>query len=190
MRIERILWSSLILVLLLAALGCNKKEEAAPEPAVRVENAQAGVAIADLSTDFTVADNSGPSVELVPTGEGATGKVSILAGEPETGGINLVAAIKQHKAEVLERPGGEYKGQTELVGPLGTTYASRGRYTGEDGGTVEEIIVYMVHPLGDRTLQAIYRYPAGEDTKERMDALIFGVVGELVPLDPPPAEGG
>ena len=38
-----------------------------------------------------MADN-GSTIELVPSGEGATGTVSIYGGEPETGGINLVAA--------------------------------------------------------------------------------------------------
>ena len=58
------------------------------------------------------------------------------------------------------------------------------------GGTVEERVVYMVHPSGDRTLQVIYRYPAGapEDTQARLDALMNGVVGELEAL-PPAAEG-
>lgn len=168
--------------------GCQK-DEAPPPPPVRVENAQLGVAIAALSADFVVASTDGATIELLPAGEGATGSVSLVAGEPEVGGINLVAAVQQHKAEILERPDGDYKGQAEYVSPLGTTFASRGRYTA-DGGTVEERVVYMVHPTGDRTLQVIYRYPAAEDTQARLDALMNGVVGELEALPAAAAAAG
>lgn len=171
-----------ILIALAAAGGCRKEEPAAPP--VRVENPRAGIAIAALSPSFVVTANDGATIELVPAGEGATGKVTVAAGEPEVGGINLVAAVKQHEAEILERPEGEYKGQAEYVSPLGTTYASRGRY-GEGGVTVEERVVFMVHPWGDRVLQVIYRYPAGDDTQARLDALMEGVVGELEGLPPP-----
>ncbi len=173
-----------------AGLGACKKEAPPPPsaPAVRVENPQAGVAIAAL-TDFTVADNSGATIELVPTGEGLTGTVSVVAGEAERGGINLVAAINQHEEDIEARPDGDYKGQAEYMGPLGTTFASRGRYT-EEGGTVEERVVFMVHPWNDRTLQVIYRYPAGEDTQARLDALMNGVVGELEALPDPGTEAG
>ena len=162
--------------------ACKK----APPPAstVRVENPRAGVAIAAL-TEFTVADKDGSTIELVPAVEGLTGTVSVVAGEAEIGGINLVAAVNRHKEEILERPDGDYKGQAEYVSPLGTTFASRGRYS-EGGGTVEERVVFMVHPWGDRTLRVIYRYPAGEDTQARLDALMNGVVGELEGL---PAAG-
>ncbi len=175
------------IVTMAAGLAACKKEEPPPPPAVRVENPQLGMAIAAL-TDFEVAANDGATIELTPAGEGAAGTVQVVAGEAEVGGINLVAAVKEHKEDVVARPDGDYKGQAEYVSPLGTTYASRGRYS-EAGGTVEERVVFMVHPWGDRTLQVIYRYPAGEDTQARLDALMNGVVGELEAL-PPPAEGG
>ena len=181
---NRILLAAVI-AMTAAGLAACKKEE--PLPAVRVENPRLGVAIGSLSPDFVVAETGGMSIELVPAGEGATGQVSIVAGEVEVGGINLVEAVKQHQADVLERPDGDYKGQAEYVSPLGTTYASRGRYSG-DAGIVEERVVLMVHPLGDRTLQVIYRYPAGDDTQARLDALMSGVVGELEGLPFPTAE--
>ncbi len=168
--------------------ACKKEPPPPPPPApVRVENPQAGVAIAAL-TEFTVAANDGATIELVPTGEGATGTVTVVAGKAEIGGINLVAAVQQHKQDILARPDGDYKGQAEYVSPLGTTFASRGRYT-EAGGTVEERVVYMVHPWGDRTLEVIYRYPAADDTQARLDALMNGVVGELEGMTAP-GKGG
>ena len=168
--------------------ACTKEEPPAPAPPRRVENPRVGVAIAAL-TEFSVVANDGDAIELAPVGAGATGTASVVAGEAEIGGINLVAAIQEHKEEILARPDGDYKGQAEYVSPLGTTFASRGRYS-EDGGTVEERVVFMVHPWGDRTLQVIYRYPAGDDTQARLDALMNGVVGELEGLPAPGAEGG
>ena len=174
----------LLAIALTAGLAACKKAEP-PPPTVRVENPQLGMAIAAL-TDFEVTANDGPAIELVPADEGLTGSVEVVAGEAESGGINLVAAVNQHKEDILTRPDGDYKGQAEYVSPLGTTFASRGRYS-EDGGTVEERVIFMVHPWGDRTLQVIYRYPAGEDTQARLDALMNGVVGELEALPPPDA---
>ncbi len=185
---NRIILAAAITITAAGLAACKKEEPPPPPPAVRVENPQLGMAIAALA-DFTVAANDGAAIELVPAGEGATGTVSVVAGEAEIGGINLVAAVKQHKEEILARPDGDYKGQAEYVTPMGTTYASRGRYS-EGGGTVEERLVFMVHPWGDRTLEVIYRYPAGddEDTKARLGALMNGVVGELEVLPAPGTE--
>ncbi|MEM7352573.1 MAG: hypothetical protein AAF657_17365 [Acidobacteriota bacterium] len=188
MQEKRISIGWILVGIALAVAGCQKEEPPAPPPSVRVENPQLGMAIAALAPDFEVTANDGQTIELKPTGEAATGTVTVLAGEPETGGINLVAAVQQHKVEILEHPDGDYKGQAEYVSPLGTTFASRGRYT-EGGATVEERVIYMVHPKGDRTLQVVYLYPAGDDTQARLDALMNGIVGELeeLPAAPPPA---
>ncbi len=173
----------LTLALSMFAIGCRKAEEP-PPPTVRVENTQLGIAIAALS-DFAVSSNEGAAIELTPSDEGVTGQVTVVAGEAETGGINLIAAVEQHKADILERADGDYKGSNEYVAPLGTTFASRGRYT-SDGAMLEELNVFMVHPWGDRTLQVIYRYPVADDTEARLGALMNGVIGELEGL--PPAE--
>lgn len=182
MRVTNVLAGSILIALAVAG-GCRKEEPPAPPP-VRVENLELGVAIAALS-GFEVTANDGATIELVPAGGGATGTVSIAAGDPGIG-ENLVAAVNRHKAEILERPDGDYKGQAEYVTPLGTAFASRGRYSGE-GGTVEERAVFMVHPWGGRPLRVIYRYPAGDDTQARLDALMNGIVGELEGLPLPEA---
>ncbi len=176
------------IAILAVSLGaCQKAAE--PAPTVRVENPQLGMAIAALPADFTLVSSDGATIELAPSAAELTGTVRVIAGEAETGGINLVAALKQHEAEILERPDGEYKGQAEYVSPLGTTYASRGRFS-DQGGTVEERVILMVHPWGDRTLKVIYLYPAGDDTQERLDALMNGVVGELEALPMPSYDEG
>ena len=47
----------------------------------------------------------------------------------------------------------------------------------------------MVHPWGDRLLKVIYRYPAGDDTQDRLDSLMEGVVGELEGLSRATGDG-
>ncbi len=174
--------------------ACQEKEAPAPPPPpVRVENPQMELAIAALSPDFAVVSSDGATIELRPTGknaagEGLTGTISVSADESGLGGPNLVAATQAHKAAILERPDGEYKGQAEYMSPMGTTFASRGRYTG-DAGTVEERIVLMVHPWGDRILRVTYTYPAGDDTQARLDALMTGVVGEIESYTPAAGDG-
>lgn len=173
------------MTIMTVGLSACQKEEPPPPPPVRVENPSLGIAIAALAPDFTLVSADGETIELKPAGA-LEGTVSVVAGEAGIGGVNLVEAVKQHKAEILEKPDGDYKGQAEYVSPMGTTFASRGRYS-DAGGTVEERVVLMVHPQGDRTLQVIYRYPAGEDTQERLDALMNGVIAELEGLPSPDA---
>ena len=168
--------------------ACQKPaEEAAPTVVERVENTELGLAIAALTPFFKVASNDGASIELIPSAADGTGRLEIVAGEPETGGINLVAAVEDHKARVLERPNGDYKGQREMISPMGTTFYSRGRYQGDEG-EIEETIVFTIHPWGDRQLHLVYRYPAGEDTKERLQDQLFDVLGELEALPRPGEE--
>ncbi len=177
---------SLTIALSLGLGGCKQQEEAPPPPpAERVENAQLGVAIAALPAVLRVTANDGATIELVPAAEGGTGSLSVAAGEAETGGINLVAAVEGHKAEIVAREGGEYKGQRELGSQLGTAFYSRGHYPGDDGATVEETVIFLVHPWGDRTLQLIYRYPAADDTQVRIQEHLFSLLGELEALPPP-----
>ncbi len=174
-----------------AGLVACKMDQPAPAPsAARVENPLLGVAIAALPSVLRVAVNEGARLELVPAAEGAAGTLALAAGEAETGGINLVAAVEAHGAEIRARAGGEYNGQRELGSQLGTAFYSRGRYPGEDGATVEETVIFLIHPWGDRTLRLIYRYPAAEDTKERIEDHLFALLGELEGLAAPSIEGG
>ena len=166
-------------------LACTSEEAAPPPPAERVENPQVGVAITALPPVFEVTANEGARLELAPAAEGSTGTLAITTGEAESGGINLLAAVKAHEAEIRLRDSGEYKGQRELGSQLGTAFYSRGRYSGEDGAQVEETVIFLVHPWGDRTLQLIYRYPAVEDTRERIEGHLFSLLGTLEGLPPP-----
>ncbi|MEM1202779.1 MAG: hypothetical protein AAGN66_06075 [Acidobacteriota bacterium] len=190
-----------VAVLLVGLAGCAEKapppSEPEPEP-VRVENAGVGVALASLPAFFRVDVNEGDRFVLVPADPQVAGELTIVAQDPQTAGINLLAAVEEHKAQLGEAADGEFKGQRELNGPLGTAFYSRGRYTAEDGTATEEIKVFLIHPWGDRRLDLSYVYPAGDDTAQRLQDQLFEVFGELEPLEVPgedaaadtPAESG
>jgi hypothetical protein len=182
-------------VMTLAALtlvACQPAQEtadSAPAPErepVRVENADLGVAVADLDSFFQVSSTDGATIVLRSADPAVAGELTISAAEPKAaGGVNLVAAIEEHKASVEAR-GGEFKGQRELGGPLGTAFYSRGHYTAEDGTPTEETKIHTVHPHGDRVLHLTYVYPQGEDSAQRIQDQLFAVLGELVPAEAAP----
>lgn len=180
--------------LALLAAACQPAEDAddgaeaaAAEP-VRVESAGLGVALADLDSFFQVASTDGGTIVLTPADPAVAGELTVSADEPKAlGGVNLVAAIEDHKVSIEAREG-EFKGQRELGGPLGTAFYSRGHYTAEDGTPTEETIIFTVHPLGDRVLRLVYAYPQGEDSAQRIQEQLFAVMGELVPDEADGAE--
>jgi hypothetical protein len=179
---------TIALVLALGVAACQQPAEPEPEAAPageRIENPAAGVAIAALPPVFELSAVDGDRIVLQLAREGAAGEVVVQPGEPGIGGVNLVAAVERHKQEILARPGGDYKGQNELTAHLGTAFYSRGRYQAEAGGGVEEeTAIFLVHPWGDRNLQLIYRYPAGDgdDSRERIEDHLFELLGEIEPL--------
>lgn len=167
-----------------AFMACQGGGEAPVEEVVgeRVENPQHGVAIAALPSFFRLVSNDDAGIMLAPVDAAVAGSLQVKGGEAEIGGINLVAAIESHKEEVLAREGGDYKGQRELGSHLGTAFYSRGHYPGDGGVTVEETVVFLVHPWGDRTLQLIYVYPSADDSAARIQEQLLGVLGELEPM--------
>ena len=180
----------LLALLTLLSVGCQQPAEEAPAeaPAERVENAELGVALADLPDFFKVASNDPGVIELAPKDETVEGKLTISATEPETGGINLVASIEAHQADLEGREAGAFKGQRELGSPLGTAFYSRGQWS-EAGRTMEETVVHLIHPAGDRKLLLTYVYPSGDDSSARLMEQLFVVLGEVEAMpEPVPAE--
>ena len=177
-------------VLVAALSACAPSGENPAEETVakgeRVENAELGMAVAEVPAFFKVGSNQGSVIELVPADPQIEGTLKIQESEAETGGINLVAAVERHKADLEARPDGVFKGQRELGSQLGTAFYSRGQYT-EDGRALEETVIFIVHPKGDRELQMVYNYPAGDDSKERLTDQLFGVLGELEVVENTPS---
>jgi len=170
----RKLVGSVLVALVGMSVGGCQNEAPVEVPAQRVENPELGIAIVALPAPFQVAVNEGSTLELV-AGEG---RLSIIAGEAQVAGVNLVQAVWDHKASILERPQGEYKGQQELGTHLGTAFYSRGRYQG-DAGVVEETVILVIHPWGDRRLDLRFRYPATDDSQERIGKQLFAVLEAL-----------
>ncbi|MDA8016967.1 MAG: hypothetical protein MPN21_05910 [Thermoanaerobaculia bacterium] len=171
-----------LLVLVAACQPAPDTEDTttASSEGTRVENVDLGVAVAQLDPFFRVSSNEGGTISLVPSDDSTAGELTIRADEPrDAGGVNLVAAIEEHKAHLEER-GGEFKGQRELGGPLGTAFYSRGHFAAEDGTATEETIIFTVHPAGDRVLRLTYVYPQGDDSAQRIQDQLFAVFGELV----------
>lgn len=172
---------------LLAVLIGGCQPSSVPEAAVpvRVESPELGIAIADLPEFFHLAVNEGTTLELVPADPEDGGRLTIVAGQGQVAGVNLVQAVWDHKAKIEGRPGGEFLGQRELGTHLGTAFYSRGQYQGEGEGVLEEeTAIFVIHPWGDRRLDLIYRYPAGDDTSERLEKQLFAVLGQIEGLTP------
>lgn len=148
-----------------------------------MENPALGLAIASLPRGFEVVRNEGEVLELVAHTEQGSGQLTFHVDTPVLGGVNLVEAVRNQQAAFEGQPDGEFLGRVELMSPLGSAFTARGRYT-TDEGPVEETWVFAVHPQGDRLLSLRYRYPAGGDSKERIDQLL-AVLGEVEGITTP-----
>ena len=162
-----------VMVLALTALTCSQPT---PPPDPGVENIDLGIKLMSVPDGLAVAVNQGRNLELRPTGEGIVGVVRFAVG-PEQRGVNLVAAVQKHKTHIEGLPDGAYKGAQELQGDFGTAFYSRGRYI-DSGSSIEETVLFLIHPSGNRLLEIQYRYPAGDDSAARVEQLV-GVLAEL-----------
>jgi hypothetical protein len=177
-----------------AAAGCGGDRgdqaagggEAAPAAPRRIENPQLAIALAGIeSSGFELDANDGATLRLTrPAAEGSeAATLTYEAGEAQVAGVNLVDAVNQQKQAVEARPGGQFFGQVQLMSQLGNAYSTRGRYTGEGGGEVEELRLFAVHPAGDRLLSLVYVYPAQPGgTQARIEEAMAGL-GLVEPLD-------
>lgn len=182
---------AVLCLLLLAACGGG---EPAVDPAAgdaaepnRIENEALGIAVVDpADAMFELESNEGDEIRLRFAGdeEFAPGTVVYRAEPEQDYGVNLVEAVNAREEEMEAMPGGEFLGQVELGSEhLGSLYSTRGRYTGEDGQTVEEIRIFAVHPTANRLLHMTYSYPPapGQTEARLLDqaAVAFGYVEPL-----------
>ena len=160
-------------ILAIGALSCSQPA-APPDPGV--ENTDLSIKLASVPEGLAVVTNQGDSFELRPADEASGGAIWFDVG-PEQDGVNLVAAVQDHQAQIESMSGGVYKGAQELQGDFGTAFYSRGRFSDGDS-EVEETVIFLIHPAGNRLLEVHYRYPSGTDSAARVEQLI-GVVAEL-----------
>jgi hypothetical protein len=163
---------SLSLALALALLSCARPPEPPPPPPPPpgVENAELDLSLASVPESLTVAANQGRSLQLEPVDPTVGGAIWFEVG-PEEVGVNLVAAVRDHQQYIEGLPDGNYMGAQELQADFGTAFYSRGRFT-EDGAALEETVIFRIHPRASRLLSIDYRYPAGDDSAERVEQLI------------------
>ena len=170
---------------LAGSLACGQPAE--PPPDRGVVNPALGLRLAAVPDGFTVVRNQDDQLVLEPTAEDTSGAVTVNVG-PVEDGVNLIAAMDAHQERIEGLPEGDYRGGLELQTPLGTAFYSRGRYRSDDGGLVEETRVLAIHPVEERLLTMEYRYPAGEDSKARVESLLelFSQVEAPVPAPSEP----
>jgi hypothetical protein len=179
--------TALIVMAMLALTACQTtpEETAVATTTESVVAEAAGVSIALLPEGFAVVTNDPKRFEMAA--DPATGgSVSIVLGETEPSGVNIVEAVKSEIAAFEALPDGQSFGQNQLIAPIGLTYVVRGRYTAA-AGTTEELRALVVHTWGNRLLTVVYGYPLGDDTSERA-AQLMELLGEIEPLDEPGAE--
>lgn len=152
--------------------SCNQRSQpelAEPTPMV-VENSTLRLRLAGVPGAFTTVTNDGDELVLRPADRAVEGEIRFANKAPEAG-QNLPAELKVHEEAVAAKEGGDYLGARELTSQLGTTYYSRGRYVA-DGALIEETTIYALHPYADRIMTITYRYPAGNDSSDRVQQLL------------------
>ena len=166
----------------LCACGGGEAVEApvAEAPAERIENETLDLALARLPLGLALRSN-GADLRLAPAsaeGSPLAGEIRIMADPPSDYGIDVVTIANDQQAAFLAAPRGEFFGAQKLVTPLGEATYARGRFDAEDGSRVEEARAFAVHPAANRLVTVTYRYPAGEDSRERV-AVLLEVLGEI-----------
>jgi hypothetical protein len=154
-------------VSLVLPLACAQPPESPP---VEVVNEELGVRLNGLPEGLAVGENQGPNLQLRPAAPEKQGGIWFDVG-PETHAVNLVSAVNNHQMLIEGRLGGEYLGTQELIGDFGSAFYSRGSYL-QGSDRVEETILYVIHPTGDRLLSIRSQYPVGTDSAARVEELI------------------
>lgn len=183
-----------LLALTLVALtaGCGgAAPPTEPAPLQRVENASLGLALASIPEGFRLEANSEgeePRIVLVRKPELPPGTAVVEVGPEQIAGVNLVAAVNEQKAYIESLPEGNFQGQTELMGPTGTAYLTRGRYRDEAGAEVEQMRAFTLHPAANRRIVVTYTYTLSGDTKDRGQQMME-LLGEIEPPAAAPETG-
>jgi hypothetical protein len=166
----------IVLALVLSVSSCSGPPPPPPPQDTSVENVDLGIKLAAVPEGLVASVNEGDILELRPTGEGVDGKVWFFVG-PDQHAVNLVAAVTGHQAHIEGLPDGEYMGAQELTGGFGVAFYSRGRFSDAEV-TVEETVLFLIHPTAHRLLEIHYQYPAANDSAARVEKLIE-VLAEL-----------
>lgn len=147
----------------------------------RVENQALRLAFAEVPAPFRLEKNEGRELRLSAPGENGRAEVWVEVGEETAAGINLVDHVEARKAAFKALPEGVYYGTRELGMPSGPAFTARGAYD-EGSQRLEEIWVFTLHPQAERLVSLVYRYPARDDSSQRVEELLI-LLSELEGLD-------
>ncbi len=172
----------LVVILGLVLAACGGGNDAAP-PSTGFNLPAFGLRVDAVPATLVRVDSG---TELVPVEPSRGGRISLEVWSPDSG-VNLIEAIRRHQDEIESRTQGSYFGAQELVTPLGTAFWSRGRWRTSDQEELEETIALALHPDRARILSLRYRYPAGDDSSDRVTELLE-LLASVEGLEPP-AEG-
>jgi hypothetical protein len=163
---------ALLLVLPLLAIACASEPpaEEAPEP-IRVENPAMGLAFSQLPEDFVVEANDPEQIVVVSDDPERAGTMTVEVGEPSDFGIELDQKVWEDRERVEARSDGEYLGGNKLMSQLGEAFYSRSRIE-EEGAVIETVRVFALHPTENRLVTLSYRYPAADDSSERLPEVL------------------
>lgn len=163
------------LLLGVASGACQTEPPVTPAPP-SVTSSAFGLVFTPFPGDFEVETNDDSTLSFRPTGEPEgqepAARVWVELGPTGQANINLVDVVNSQKAIFEALPGGEFFGSRELRTPLGPAYYSRGRFDLEGDGRVEEVRLFQIHPGQYRLLTLYYRYPAAEDSAQRLQQLL------------------
>jgi len=170
--------SLLVATLVLIGCGGSNTETEIVASGSRVQNAELGLAIAELPEEFEVDKNDETGLILIASGNGNPGLIEIDLGPVEEGSVNIVEAATATKAVFESLPGGQFFGNQELLTPIGSFFTARGAFD-EDSGRVEQLLAFTLHPNSNRLVRISYRYPAGEagDRAPQFAALLGEITG-------------
>lgn len=162
------------------ATGCQQAQPTLEAVGERLENAELGLAVAELPQSFEEVSAEGGNWTFTAPGAGGAGTLVVSASPEVEGSINLVEAVKERQTWFESAEGGSYHGNRELGGPFGTIYTARGSY-GPPEAPVEETWAYAIHPGAYRLLAVQFAYPTGESGTRVEQLLEF--LGELEALE-------
>ncbi len=167
---------ALVLTGLLSITACGgtvEQEMTAPAPS----NPDLNLTFSAIPSGFEVAQNDAEAMRLAPTDPEDAASLWVEVGAASDFGISITQIVSAQKELFEALPGGDFGGNNELRTLHGRAFYSRGRYT-HDGALVEETRAFQLHPTENRLITFHYRYPAAEDSAERVQQLLFWL-GEL-----------
>ena len=185
-------WHTLAALAACATLvACAQPEAEAPVAEVPepVVNATLNISLTGTPEGFVLVENEGDQLRFESADEAAPGELWYTIGEASDYGIEVNKEAMAQKELFEALPGGESFGGRQLMSHLGEAFYTRGRFDDDSGQRVEELRLLALHPFENRMMVIHYRYPAGEDSADRVPQT-FEALGRVDNTKPGGVEAG